>query len=434
MSTYLSVSVSHHVADLERLEQVAVKAAGVRGLQQRLLELGFAEVMVVSTCSRTELHVVLDPPAGETDVEDAAGRLVGLLAGGAGDRPGEGANDGRGDLAKFAKVEAGDAAVHQLFRVAAGLDSRVVGEVEIRVQLRAAARAAVAAKGEPHRLRGLVAAALASAGTAAGTASGRRGLLAARAVACALDAVADPTAIDVVVVGAGTMGRQIVDALPTGTLATLLSRTSNSRPGAGPRVDPLEILPTRLHRADVVFVATSAGRRIMTADLVSEAMRARDGRRMVIFDLSVPRNVDPGVMATPGVTLLDLDDLGRGVAGRQVPGGQLSDGLDLAAAEAATGVAAERYVAGIRSRVAGPLIVALRSKVEQRCLERLRRQAEPGMPEDTLRRMASAAAGAVAHRPTVFLREAAAGGDEASMRLVARVFGLDGDGLAGLDT
>ncbi len=250
----------------------------------------------------------------------------------------------------------------------------------------------------------------------------RRGLLAGRAVTRALAAVREPSLIDVVVVGAGTMGRQVLDALPAAVdRASLLSRTSSTRPGAGPRVEPLDTLPDRLREADVVFVATSAGRRIMTADLVSEAMQERRGRPLVIFDLSVPRNVDPAVMATPGVTLLDLDDL-RCTA----EDGNPVEGVDVGAAETSTRCAAERYAAGIRSRSAGPRIIALRAEVEELCLGQLRRVAGPGLPEQTLRQMASAVAGAVAHRPTVFLRTAAADGDTAAMDLVARAFGIDG--------
>jgi glutamyl-tRNA reductase len=408
MSTYLSVAVSHHLADLERLEKVAVKAAARDSLQEAALASGAAEVLVLSTCSRTELHVVLethdDAGPGPDAAQAAADRLVLLLGGN---------QDG---IAKYATVEIGDAAVRQLFRVAAGLDSRVVGEVEIQAQLRAAARSALAVQGEPHRLRGLVAAALAGAGNV----PDRRGLLAARAVSRALARAGDRSAPEVVVVGAGTMGRQIFEALPVRvTGATLLSRTSSPRSGSGPRVEPLETLPARLRQADVIFVATSAGRRIMTARLVSEAMCERGGRGLVICDLSVPRNVDPAVLATPGVTLLDLDDLGHAD-----PSGAQATGVDVPAAERAARAAADTYVAGVRSRAAGPGIVALRTEIEDICLRQLQRVAAGDVSEETLREMAHAVAGGVAHQPTVFLRAAAADGDTASMGLVARAFGL----------
>jgi glutamyl-tRNA reductase len=421
MSTLLTVGVAHHDAPLAQLERCTVTRAVRAEVQAAALDAGCAEIMVLSTCSRIELHAVVDvPPAGGDLPPDAqadlaacgkvADRLAALLLGAAEARAGD------------AAVAVGEDAVHHVFRVAAGLDSRIVGEVEVQAQLRAAARAAKAAHGEPHRLRRVVSAAVAAARQTSAEQPGllRRGLLSERAVARALAPFDGAEAVGVLVVGAGTMGRQVVASLPADRCrVTLLSRTSTA-PAGGPAVLPLEELPSRLHSADVLFVATSAGRRILPAELVREVLATRPGRPLTLVDLSLPRNVDPAVVAVPGVRLLDLDALGDRACGA-VP-----DRRAVGALEAATAAAAERHCAEVRSRRAGPVVTALRARVEEVCLHQLRRTTRGlTLSDEELTRMASAVAGAVAHGPTVLARTAAADGDAAALDLLASAFGVE---------
>jgi len=443
MSTFLTVGIAHHDAPLAQLERVAVTSAARARLRAQALAAGCAEVLVLSTCSRVELHAVLDLPGAhacehpehserpetsecfdcrgtaERTASAVADRLVALLVG-----------DDAGPVAP-ATVATGDDAVRHLFRVATGLDSRIVGETEVQAQLRSAARSAAAREGEPHRLRHLVAAAVTAARAAAAEQPRllRRGLLAERSVERVLDAHPDRRPLEAVVVGAGTMGRQVLAALPAGRAsATLLSRTSSAKPG-GPTIHPLDELPGRLVSADVVFVATSAGRRILRAELVRDVAAARPDRPLTVVDLSLPRNVDPAVRAVPGVRLLDLDDLG------DTGSGVVPDLWALEHAESTTTAAAEDYCALIRSRRAGRTIAGLRDSVEQAALAQLRRTTRGlGLPEDVLTRMAHAVAGAVAHRPTVLARQAAADEDEATLELLRAAFRLDAIGASGAAT
>lgn len=407
--------VSHHTATLGELERVAMNHDDQRRARRRALALGCTEALVVSTCSRTELLVAVDPAptAGAPDGLSAA--LVGLLVG---------RGKGAGDLAY---VHTGEAAVAHVFRVAAGLESRVAGELEIQQQLRSASRNAVAAHGEPHRLRSLVSAALTAARGKRGDdhddrpGRSRRGLLAHRAVARGLAEATPCSTLEVVVLGSGTMGRQVVAALPErGVRRSVLGR----RPGAaaaGTEVRPLAELPSWLAAADVVFVATSAGHALVGSDLVRMAMEGRADRRLVLVDLSVPRNVAGAVAGIPDVMLLDLDDLGD-----VADGATALTGAELDAVEEATSTAVAAYLAELRSREAGPAIRALREHLREVCLHQLRRTAQGGLLDDeTLDRMASAVAGAVAHGPTTLLRGAAALGDDAALCQVARAFRIE---------
>jgi glutamyl-tRNA reductase len=415
------VGVAHHDASLAQLERTAVASSERAKVQAQVLATGCAEVLVLSTCSRTELHTVLDidlsdDTQGHEACRAIANRLVAILV-------------DRSDLRTRPAALIGEDAVRQLFRVAAGLDSRIIGEVEVQGQLRAAARVATAARGEPHRLRRLVAAACAAARatTATEPALRRSGLLAQRAVTCALAENDDPRPGRALVVGAGTMGRQVADRLGTvGCHATLLSRTPGRAPNRGPSAHPLEGLPWRLASADLVFVATSAGRLLLPAARVQAVLERRRERRLTIVDLSLPRNVDRAVAHLEGVRLLDLDDLADRACGAHPPPELV------ASAEAATSAAAKAYCAEVRSRRAGPLITAMRSQIEDVCLQQLRRTTRAvGLPEEALLRTASAIAGAVAHRPTLLARQAAADDDVATIASLAAAFGLNDPATSG---
>jgi glutamyl-tRNA reductase len=413
MSTFLTVGVTHHDTALGQLERVAECVTDRAAVQAAALAAGCAEVMLVSTCSRIELHAVVDLA---DDVQTpgpaiwaVADRLVGLLLPG-----GRGSEGG-------VSVAFGDDGVRHLFELTAGLGSRITGETEVRAQVRSAARAAMSVKGEPHRLRRMATAALKAARLVAHGQPDlvRRGLLAERAALRALAGHAVSGGPEAVVVGAGTMGRQVVEALSAlGCRVTLLSRTTSAK-RPGPRVRPLGELPARLASADMVFVATSAGRRILRTDVVAQVMAGRPGRALTLVDLSLPRNVDPRVADVAGVRLLDLDDLSdRG-------SGMSPDTCALAGAMASAHQQADAYCGEIRSRRAGPVIRALREQVEDLCLHQLRRTSRGlDLSEEVLTRMASAAAGAVLHGPVTHARQAGAADDEETLAVLAAAFGV----------
>lgn len=431
MGVLLTVGVGHREASLELLETAAAAVADRAQVTAHALALGCAEVLVLSTCSRVELHAVVEPGAqAEAPLDGDAPRRDGTDPEGDGDaacrqvgeRLVELLTAGNRAAADAATVLVGDDAVTHLFRVAAGLDSRIVGETEVQAQLRLAARHAGSREGtQPHRLRHAVAAALASAREAARRppALQRRGMLAERAVARVL-AEYGPD-VQALVVGAGAMGRQVMEVLrERGGRGTLLSRRTSARSAAGPRVRHLEELPERLATADVVLVATSAGRHLLTADLVARVAASRSGSPLTLVDLSLPRNVDPAVADLPGVCLVDLDGLGDRASGIS------PDTTALDAADVRARHAAAAYCAGLRSRRAGPVITAMRARVEDVCLEQLRRTARGlDLPDDVLRRMAGAVGGAIAHEPTVLARQAAAEDDAETLALLRSAFRLE---------
>ena len=195
-------------------------------------------------------------------------------------------------------------AVEHLFAVAGGRRALVTGEKEIRLQVRAAARSTFSR--HPRRIvRELFEAAAATADELEPAVPPARSIaaVAARAV---LERVGRPFP-RIVVIGAGTIGRQLAEMLCDVARVTLVYRHRSPDErflrATGARAVRVSELPEELRLADGVIAAAKSGERCLRVeDLPS-------GRPLVMVDLGVPRNLDPEVRGSPNVTLLDLEDL-----------------------------------------------------------------------------------------------------------------------------
>jgi len=422
MGTHVVVGLSHREARLEQLERYWVPPALREQMAQTMLARGCAEALVLSTCARTELHAIVEPVKPFT-LADVVVMLVDVLEAHGRDRAGED-SAGRGWLHAHAFSATGDAATTHLFRVAAGLNSRVLGEREIRTQIHSAACAAVAAAHNepdngPHQLRALTAAAIGAARRVQAEASGPdTRVFARRAVDLALaDAGPGRAHATVAVVGAGTMGRQILDLVcQRGLLPHRVTRGDVRDPGRTGDQDSWPPLGTALRTSDIVVFATSAQQRVLTRHAMETIMRERAGRPITVLDLALPRNVAPAVRELPNLRLVDLDD---------VQGRDDRRSIDHTAQAHAVDELAARYCRAVRARRAGPLIAELRHQLEQSCKEELRRHVGAHtVSEDFLCRTATAIAGTIAHAPTVLARDAAADDDSETLDLLARAFNL----------
>lgn len=398
------VGWSHASAPLPVLEQVAVP----RGTRPRLLaalrERGLADAVVLSTCSRTEVYVA-DP--GVTSAV-----LIEALAEHLGGAPSE--------LLAGAQVRRGEPVVEHLFEVAAGLASRVVGEGEIRSQVRGALVDAQTAGMALRELRPLFVAAGRCAATVQDLTglSGQARSLGRRAVdvgLCSLGEVADPA---VLVVGAGQMARTAVAHLAAlGRPVSVAARNPAlaARLAGRGGVCPLPGLVAGVAQADLLVCATSASCDVLTLAHVQQAMASRGGRPLTVVDLSMPRNVDVRIADVDGVHLVDIEGLADDLAHDEA---LLAT---VAAGRAAVRVQARRYADAVAARAAGPLIAELRRAVEELCVRELQRSARDVEPE-VLNRAAHAITGKLMHRPTLSARAAATTGDLAALRLIAEIF------------
>lgn len=402
------VGLTHRRAAMPLLERVSIRPGRRGPLLAALREVGCVEAVVLSTCSRTEIYAVTGSVGSP--------ELLPVLA--------EHTGSSLDELRRCAEHRRASAAVEHLFRVAGGLDSRVIGEVEIHGQVRTAFREAHAAGLAGASLSRLFPAALlAGARVRDETTLGARGRsLASRAVdlgLATLGALADP---EVVVVGSGRMAGVAVEHLARLARLPKVAARNEALAArlAGPgQVCPLPALVSGLEQADLVICATSASQHVVTFDQVSQAMAARQSRPLTVVDLSVPRNVDAAVASVAGVQLIDLEGMNDDWA---------ADPELTAAVEAGTAIvqsAVQRYADGVAAAAGGPFIAALRAHVEQACLLELARMTDAEILGDAgLVRAAHAVAGRILHRPTVAARRAAAAGDAETLRAIGDLFGL----------
>ncbi len=396
MNTVAMVGLSHRTAPLALLERVAVPPARRDEVLTAVRAAGFSEAVLLVTCSRTEIYAV-----GRHARPD---RLVDLLAGQAG--------SAYGTVRRTAEVRVGQAAVTHLFRVTSGLESRVVGEPEIRSQVRAAFRQACAAGAAGGTLGELFAAAVRVASrvhqvTALGSTTRS---LACRAVDLALTGTTD-AAPTVLVVGSGRMASASVNHLRSlGHRPTVVARDERRavQLGGASHARPLCDLIGLMGAADVLICTTSANEPLVRIDGVRRAMADRTDS-LTLVDLSVPRNVDPAVAGIDGVRVLDVEAM----QDHPAPGADLAESV--ARAEAVVLASVQTHRDHLAARRAGPLIAAMRQRVEAQCLEAISGIARTTCSPDELARIARTVAGRLAHPATMAARAAAAAGDDAAL-------------------
>jgi glutamyl-tRNA reductase len=347
----LAVGVSHRLAPLEVRERLFLADGHALELAAALAADG-AEALVLSTCNRTEVY----------------------LAGGSGTKT-RTELEKRSGLSLDGAVEAWeeDDVVEHLFRVVAGLDSLVPGEAQILGQVRQAYDAALTAGTTGPLLNRLFEDAL-HAGKRVRTEARLAEVpesVAASAVELAAGALGGLERRRALLFGAGKMSELAArDLGARGAEVVVSSRTLESAQELAERVGgtatPFDAVAVELEHADLVLSATRCPYLILHA----EAVQPRS-RPLVLIDVAVPRDLDPEIGKLEGCTLYDIDDLGKGLVGREE---------DVREAEAIVAEEAERFAEWRRSRGAAPAIAALRRRAEEIRAEELAR-AEPRLSE-----------------------------------------------------
>ncbi|MGK2965383.1 MAG: glutamyl-tRNA reductase [Tepidiformaceae bacterium] len=294
-----AISMSHQTAPVGTRERFALPPNARTALLERAAELGGGAALL-GTCNRLELYVSAEiPPAALLDVVATTSGAPAELTHRA-----------------FRPYQGNDAVDH-LFRVAAGLDSLVLGEAEILGQVRTAFSEAVAAGTTDRTITHLFHSAIrtgrrARVETAIGAHSVSISALAARLADQHFDGLRDRTAI---VVGAGNAGRLAASALRDRGIGRLIiaNRTIETAQVLAESLaaEPvsLDAVPTLLPVADIVLTSIGAGVSIISSTAVEAALSRREGAPMLLIDIAVPRDIDQAAAAIPGVTLFDVDHL-----------------------------------------------------------------------------------------------------------------------------
>jgi glutamyl-tRNA reductase len=370
---------------------------------------GAEQLCLLSTCERTELYAIW-PGVPQPDA------LVHALAG------------NRGVpvtvVEQFSDRFTGEGAARHLLRVTAGLESFVLGERDIVGQVRSSADAGQVAGASGLELDRLLATAVNTSRRVHRSTSfgeGGRSVAAAAVHRAATESGGRLSGRRVVVVGAGQVATEVVDAAARlGAAVTVCNRTKRHAErfaAAGASVVDLSRLVDVLRTADLAIFGTAAPHRLLTAGDLARLPARPEG--LVVVDLCVPRNVDPAVRSVPGVRLVDLADL-------RAAGARESEAIsrDVARAEQIVEQELVRYLRWLAGRSAAASIRRLRADVDA-CASSQAEQAARGLPlelrpvvEERVRR----AVRRLAHGPTERLLDAAEAGDEELVEMLAGMF------------
>ncbi|MCL2395653.1 MAG: glutamyl-tRNA reductase [Acidimicrobiaceae bacterium] len=366
------VGLNYRSVPLEVLEQTAVNAEQLpKALHDLSARDYLNEVVVVSTCMRTEVYAVASRYHGGIN------EIRKFLAAWSG-APLE-------DIADQVYEFHDETAAHHLFRVASGLDSAVLGEGEILGQVRDAWTAAQVERSCGPVLATLFRRAVETGKRVRSETAIARGTtsLSQAALAMATERLGFLVARTTLVIGAGEMGEAMAVALggalaagdlpgSTGGALLVANRTAGRAAAlaarAGGSAVAWEHLSGAVVQADLVLASTAAAEVVLDAATLRSSLAERGGRPLLIVDIGVPRNVDPAVGELDGVTLLDIDDL-RAFVDVAMEGRR----AELPAAEAIVAEEVERHVAVAAEREVTPLVVALRDRGETVRLAELRR-------------------------------------------------------------
>lgn len=294
------IGLNHRTAPVEEREKVAFSTEELPGALTRLHgELGPA--VIVSTCNRTELYAITDG-----DVSQAERLLTALTA-----------CKGMPLDPRLTYFLTHDEAVRHLFRVAAGVDSMILGESQILGQVRDAMTAATQA----GSLYGVLSRLFHSAVRVGKRVRSQTNIsrytvsVSSAAVALARKTLGTLDGKTVLVMSAGSTGKLTARSLAdSGAARILVANRTPERAAAladsiGGQAIPFSHLPHALAESDVVISGTGAGGFVLGPELVAPVAANRNSSALVLIDIAVPRDVDPAVRELPGVRLFDIDDV-----------------------------------------------------------------------------------------------------------------------------
>jgi glutamyl-tRNA reductase len=414
------LGINYHTSPVTLLEKVMIPVPAMsEALRVLSSHSDIREVVVLSTCNRTEVYAVAERFHGaHTDILEFLCETSGLSA---------------DEITPHLYSQFDDDAVVHLFEVAAGIDSAVLGETEIVGQVRDAWDFAMKQGTSRSTLNLLFRYALES-GKRARTETGisrSTASVAHAAVEMSEEILGTLSGKRVLVVGAGEMGEGVAGALSrAGTESiTVLNRTVSRAEALadkiGARVSDFESLETELVTADLVLACTGAGGVIIDHELMA---RVRNGvsTPLLVVDIALPRDVAASVAELPGITLRDLDHLSdwaqRGIDKRASEVGQVREII---------GEEVKRFLLDQTQRQAAPLVAQLREVVESirtAEMERFESALAAMTPEqrELVESISHGIINKMLHAPSVRLREAA--GTPQGERLSAAVrdlFSLD---------
>jgi glutamyl-tRNA reductase len=406
------LGINHHSAPLEIREKLAFPPESqADALAELAGQPGVAEAVLVSTCNRTELYLRAESPSAAREWLVKAATRAGIEV----------------DSLLYAHSE--EDAIRHAFRVAAGLDSMVLGEPQILGQVKASVRTAQGAGTLGSQLGRLFQQTFAVAKRVRSeTSLGAQSIsMASAALRLAQNVYGDLSRTRMLLIGVGEMvelaATYFVAQRPAALMVAnrTLSRGEDFAERFGAQAMRLADLPAHIADFDIVITGTASSLPILGLGLVERALKARRRRPMFIVDFAVPRDVEPEVAKLDDVFLYTIDDLGKIVT-------EGAETRKAAAAEAEGIVAREVEVFRHwqQGRAAVPAIVELRRRADQyreaelaRARQRLARGDDPGQ---VLEALAKGIANKFLHHPSQALSRAPEAERENLMRAIETLY------------
>ncbi len=348
-----AVGISHRTAPVELRECVDFARRGLDAALSALAARNVTrEAVVLSTCNRAEIYA----GAESDEAAESCGRFISEYNGVAWDA-----------LAPHVVIYRGPAAADHLFRVAAGLDSLVVGEPQILGQVKDAFAAASGLKSTGALTNRLFASAF-SVGKRVRSETGLgEGAVSVSfaAIALARKIFGELSGLNVLILGAGEMAKLTGAHLQAQRVRqlTIASRTFETAQALaahlGGRAVSWTSIGQALAGADIVVTATGSNEPVLTRASLEEAMRPRRSRPLFVIDIAVPRDVDPEAGSLDQVFLYNIDDLQTIVKENLARRTSEVERAELIVREEVA-----RFRAWMQSREVVPTVVALRQRFE----------------------------------------------------------------------
>jgi glutamyl-tRNA reductase len=415
----LLTGLSHHTAPVEVRERLAIPESVLAEALALLCEVaGADEAMILSTCNRVEIAVT-------TQDGDATAVRQFLAARN---------NTGPGSLDAYLYELSDRDAIRHIFRVAASLDSIVIGEPQILGQM----KAAYAAAHELGTLHGILDDVLTRAFGVAKrvrneTEIGRSAVsVSYAAVELARQIFGSLKGKTVLIAGAGKMSELAARHLHRSGCDRILVTNRTRRRAEemaalfdGEVID-YEAWKPRLAEMDIVLTSSGAQDYILHKDEVKRAIDKRRNRPMFVIDIAVPRNVEPAVNELENVFLYDIDDLGKAVEeNRKTRQKEAEDAEQIIDAEI------DRLLSRWKAREVAPTLVKLQQQLDEMArieMERVKSKLGELTPqqEEALAAYTRGLLHKVAHGPLTEIRRAAALPDgEETIALIRRMFRVE---------
>lgn len=412
--------LNHRTAEIDLRGRISIPVESTRALLESLITSieTVNEAAVLSTCNRTEVHCTVDSSI------DLIGTLHHWLA--------EHRDVTVNELYQSTYSYWGDSAAHHIMRVAAGLDSQVLGEPQILGQFKQAYQRADEAGAMGLELRSLEGAAIRAAKRIrTETDIGKNTTSVAQAaVTMSKQIFADMSDVNALLIGAGdticlvSQHLQNESVRHIGVANRTLSAAESIAGSVGGSSMKLDELPDRVHEYDILVSSTASNDFIIDTPMIANACRKRRYRPLFVVDLAVPRDVDPRVANLQNVYLYTIDDLSNVIE------------VNLESRRAAAR-AAELYIDAevealnreLRTRKANEVLARFRTMNsatrDDQVAKALKRLHAGEDPTEVLTRFGHDLTNKLTHAPTVSIREATARNDNELLKTLLKIYGAE---------